>query len=838
MKPHSRNSIRRSSAATSAALATSRSPAGQASRQPSRQWICTYAASGLTGAALASSVLITADATSVYEGESLPQVLMLLAAGLVASFGKLLPLPEGPKARLPLALLAAIVGWLALSSISATWLANGRAAWNGFWHVAGLIVFGCLFSRLCRWPNVARVAAQLLVIGAMMLAVHAVHQYYVSMPEARARYEQNPDRELAELGLDAPPGSALRTQFESRLQSPEPLATFALTNSLAVVLSAALIFQAIVIVDGLRRRPHDYLAIATSLLAWLLVGAACLLTKSRTAFLSIGLIAILTAFVAWRLRRASTSEQRRSRPARVWITVAAAACVASFAAVVGLLSRDTLILSEAPKSVAFRLEYWQATSKMILDHPLVGVGLGNFQSYYPRYKLETASETIADPHNWLFDIAACCSLLVLALVLISLAIVLVRNYSLLREQSRGETSQLPSNASNASSNEPLSLEQESHRQSVAKALWIGAGAGWVLTAALQWILHEAIDLEAASLGLIVSLIAWALMRRAPAPSEVVLRGAGLAAAATMLVCLLATGSWQASGIALPLVAWLAISSFGRNTDDETAELSTDTAQRAIDWRSAWQPAVMAVLLAGFIFQTWRPVNSSWAHEQQAYAASARGDLNSALQSARQSREADPINPMPYRLVVQMLVYRADMEPPERLEALCDQVESELAALLECDPVPHLQWNFAAESAMTLAAAAESHAPSAGLDPGSPEGSAWIRVVSPLARRMLERAAEYQQGAIERYPSSVAHHAQLAVILTLLERQADARVEIDTAFALSEATPHLDRKLKKQRIWLPAALTRFPPPAIERPVPGSSWVWAEPLCQFLRSKLVN
>ncbi|MGN6547992.1 MAG: O-antigen ligase family protein, partial [Aureliella sp.] len=764
MNSKSRNPVRRSSAATSASLAASRSPVGQ----PSRPWICTYVASGLAGAALASSVLITADATSVYEGESLPQVLMLLAAGLVASFGKLSPLPEGPKARLPLALLAAIVGWLAISSISATWLADGRAAWNGFWHIAGLIVFGCLFSRLCRWPNVARVAAQLLVIGAMMLAVHAVHQYFVSMPEARARYEQDPERELAELGLDAPPGSALRMQFESRLQSPEPLATFALTNSLAVVLSAALIFQAVVIIDGLRRRPQDYLAIATSLLAWLFVGAACLLTKSRTAFLSMGLIAILTAFVAWRMRRASTSEHRRSRPARVWIAVGVAGCVAAFAAVVGVLSRDTLILSEAPKSVAFRLEYWQATSKMILDHPLVGVGLGNFQSYYPRYKLQTASETIADPHNWLFDIAACCSLLVLALVLISLAIVLLRNYSLLREQSRGEALQLP-DALNASSNESLSLEQEAHRQSVAQALWIGAGAGWVLTAALQWILHESIDLEAAGLGLIVSLVVWALMRRAPAPSEAVLRGAGLAAATTMLVCLLATGSWQASGIALPLVAWLAISSFGRNTNDETAEPSTDTAQRAIDWRSAWQPAVMVLLLAGFIFQTWRPVNSSWTHEQQVYAASARGDLDSALQSARQSREADPINPMPYRLVVQMLVYRIDMQPPERLEALCDQVESELAALLECDPVPDLPWNYAAESAMTLAAAAESHAPSADLVPESPEGYARIAVVSPLARRMLERAAEYQQGAVERYPSSVAHHAQLGVILTLLDR---------------------------------------------------------------------
>jgi len=37
---------------------------------------------------------------------------------------------------------------------------------------------------------------------------------------------------------------------------------------------------------------------------------------------------------------------------------------------------------------------------MIEDHPLTGVGPGNFSDYYPHYKPPAALESVADPHNW------------------------------------------------------------------------------------------------------------------------------------------------------------------------------------------------------------------------------------------------------------------------------------------------------------------------------------------------------------------------------------------------------------------------------------------------------
>ena len=61
------------------------------------------------------------------------------------------------------------------------------------------------------------------------------------MPATRAEYRINPDQALRAAGLWYPPGSRERWLFEQRLASPEPLATFPLTNSLAAFLAPWLI---------------------------------------------------------------------------------------------------------------------------------------------------------------------------------------------------------------------------------------------------------------------------------------------------------------------------------------------------------------------------------------------------------------------------------------------------------------------------------------------------------------------------------------------------------------------------------------------------------------------
>ena len=83
-----------------------------------------------------------------------------------------------------------------------------------------------------------------MVALAVALSGYGLYQYVYEMPQTRARYEADPDRALREAGLWYPPGSPERERFEIRLQNREPIATFALTNSLAAFLAPWLVMLA------------------------------------------------------------------------------------------------------------------------------------------------------------------------------------------------------------------------------------------------------------------------------------------------------------------------------------------------------------------------------------------------------------------------------------------------------------------------------------------------------------------------------------------------------------------------------------------------------------------
>jgi hypothetical protein len=55
-------------------------------------------------------------------------------------------------------------------------------------------------------------------------------------------------------------------------------------------------------------------------------------------------------------------------------------------------------------SMLVRWQYWLAAAKMYADHPLAGVGPGNFAHFYTHYKPAAAMESVADPHNFLLSV--------------------------------------------------------------------------------------------------------------------------------------------------------------------------------------------------------------------------------------------------------------------------------------------------------------------------------------------------------------------------------------------------------------------------------------------------
>ncbi|MDO4559242.1 MAG: O-antigen ligase family protein, partial [Planctomycetia bacterium] len=279
-------------------------------------------------------------------------------------------------------------------------------------ETVGVWIVFLVFRSLTTRPVIGRLIPAILLSMTFGLATIALYQYFDEMPRARAQYHADPDAALRAAGLWYEPGSTQRNLFAQRLESVEPNGPFALTNSLAGVLVPGLVIGAVLWMTEWTRRkrgrggplstvtvsgiPHERKRLlpwrpgpciswggcASRLVVsgWFLVAIfALLLTKSRAGYLAlvtgVGMGIVLCA-------------GRRGRKILLGGAVILCALV-GIGVMVGGIDRE--ILSEAGKSLGYRLEYWEATASMIADHPLTGVGPGNFQSIYTRYKLPWSS---------------------------------------------------------------------------------------------------------------------------------------------------------------------------------------------------------------------------------------------------------------------------------------------------------------------------------------------------------------------------------------------------------------------------------------------------------------
>src|SRR5262249_3288045 len=144
---------------------------------------------------------------------------------------------------------------------------------------------------------------------------------------------------------------------------------------------------------GARMARLGTLAVCVAAVAWCLV-----LTKSRSAYVAAAVGVALLPLLDARVRS-------RVLNWRFALGVAAvlAVLIGAGLATGGL---DVQVLTEAKKSLGYRLEYWQTTLAMIGRHPWLGVGPGNFQEFYTQFKLPEASEEVRDPHNFLLEVWA------------------------------------------------------------------------------------------------------------------------------------------------------------------------------------------------------------------------------------------------------------------------------------------------------------------------------------------------------------------------------------------------------------------------------------------------
>jgi len=300
---------------------------------------------------------------------------------------------------------------------------NLRSALNLTWEWVGLGVSLFLMRQVVR--SAADRNALLLAVLGVVVSTTAMGfwQHFVFYPRAVASYEQvrseldqltsTPavadeaarQRRITELrfelmrdgiALDGPE----RLLWEARLRnSTEPFGPFALANTFAGWLAVWLLVGCGALAAGFSRPGPRWRFIAAAL-CMAAVAYCLLLTKSRTAW--IGLIVGVLCWAGWRLRQGVSVK-------RSWLiaALAAIALLAGFVAVAAWSGGlDAAVVSEAPKSFAYRLQFWNGSWQVVREHPIVGVGPGNFRQHYLKHKLPESSEEIVDPHNLVLDLWA------------------------------------------------------------------------------------------------------------------------------------------------------------------------------------------------------------------------------------------------------------------------------------------------------------------------------------------------------------------------------------------------------------------------------------------------
>lgn len=744
----------------------------------------------LFGLLLVWSFLMPVDATSVFMGQALAQNLFWLLAAVLCAIGT----PDEQRLRTSgwqWIAGAVLLIWILASTFAGGAENNPRPSWNGFWQLMALVACYWCARTYMQGVQARRTLLTLCLVACVGLSVHGAYQLVIDFPASRAAYESDPDAVLARIPLNAPPGSAERLRFESRLNSPEPYATFALANSLAAVLSAGLILLGATAIPILRRQVPTA-RFGSSALALCVGGAVVvccwLLARSNAAYL-----AFLGALLGFALQHGVRTHiqdpvwQRRIRNA---LLVSLGLLGLGIVLAIRSGNIDSI---PAPRSLVFRFEYWVATWQMIEDHWLLGVGLGNFQAYYPHYKLEVASETIADPHNWFLDIAATLSLPMA---------VFVSGWLFQRLVSLdGQNTPDEEEVQNATSKEIAAMRMLDRNDQ--KFLILGALFG----GALCWLLLVML------LGLSVpgTLLGWMLagvfaVAIWPA-TEILGRHVLIAqtAALSMVIALLVSGSWQASGLAIPLVILLAATH--RPTCSERKALGAKQVKGRSKPAGNWLSAVLpAVGLVSFIFQAWLPTNSAWSLTQQAQGATAQQQI----ELANEALQADPLD-------TQALAWMAGIRSSEATGAsrglFATRATATFEALgewLERDRHKFVNWSQAGNYALNLAAAASQF----GLD----------------EQVYLDKALDYYRTAVEKYPSGVDLRIQLAATAARRELWGEFQAQVKEAERISDLTPHADKKLENQLIWLPWSEI---PAEIRSETAGM--VPAEPLIRWLRTQ---
>ncbi len=284
--------------------------------------------------------------------------------------------------------------------VSAWGASDKREAITQIVTLLGPLFAALLLIQILDHPAKVRVVLAVLVGLGIVSAYQCAEQFFISNAVTIEQYEKDPRMMLEPLGIET--GTFQHFLFEHRLYSRGVRGFFTTSNSAASFAILASAAAAILLLRKLRDCKarevvprYGLFAVA----ATILVLAGLFLTQSKGGILAFFAGLALCGLLAGLDRWWPAGKQRILLvlvPLAVLLAAAAGYATIRYGMAHGHLPGGN--------SMLVRWQYWVASAKMATDHPLTGIGPGNFSDYYTHYKPAAALESVADPHNFLLSL--------------------------------------------------------------------------------------------------------------------------------------------------------------------------------------------------------------------------------------------------------------------------------------------------------------------------------------------------------------------------------------------------------------------------------------------------
>jgi len=283
--------------------------------------------------------------------------------------------------------------------ISAELVARNQYAASLFsWEMLGMVCCFFAIRQATLYDREQKALWNVLLATAFSVVVYGLYQYAWEMPSLREQYGNNIEKLkqdfIGQTSGSIDPDSLFLDQLRQRVMQTHIYSTYSHPNSLASFLALTVPGALGLVVAswfGVRRWLLFPLAMGIALAFLIALWA----NFSRGAIASIAFVLVLSfCLYLWR-----TFPKKRT-----WLILSFVFLFAS-----GFLLSKTNLLEgifkkESSSGLSARVDYWNATWRMIEKQPLLGVGPGNFANTYPQFMNEKAEEKIKDPHNFILEL--------------------------------------------------------------------------------------------------------------------------------------------------------------------------------------------------------------------------------------------------------------------------------------------------------------------------------------------------------------------------------------------------------------------------------------------------